>query len=96
MHIETVYTHGILIQHISTGLGLFWDDLKKIPSETWTHPPTSIVISVYWNFFLCKPPKHVFCKLLMKNQTIVSVQLDSVVIVNVVIVQCIENVSELE
>ena len=27
----------------------------KIPCETWTHPPTSIVIS---DFFLCKPLNH--------------------------------------
>ena len=48
-------THGILLQNISTGLGLFWDDfpIKKIQSKTWTHPPTSIVISD----FFCKAPK---------------------------------------
>ena len=35
-------THGILLQNISTGLELFWDDFQKEknPSETWTHPPT--------------------------------------------------------
>ena len=37
-----MYTHkqntlGILLQNISTGLELFWDDFSKnIPSETWT------------------------------------------------------------
>ena len=30
---------------------------KKIPSETWTHPPTSIVISDFLNFFFAKPLK---------------------------------------
>ena len=35
---------------------LFWDYLKKNPSETWTHPPTSIVISDFFEFFLCKSP----------------------------------------
>ena len=40
-------THGILLQNITTGLWLFWDDLKK---KTWTHPPTSIVISDF-SFF---------------------------------------------
>ena len=40
-------THGIL-QSISTRLGLFWDDFPKISSETWSHPPTSIVISDFW------------------------------------------------
>ena len=29
---------------------------KKIQSETWTHPPTSIVVLDFWNFFLCKAP----------------------------------------
>ena len=30
---------------------------KKIPSETWTHPPTSIVISDFWRKkFLCNAP----------------------------------------
>ena len=44
-------THGILLQNISTGLGLFWDDFPKQiknPSETGTHPPTSIVILDFW------------------------------------------------
>ena len=51
-------THGILLQNISTGLGLFWDDFppKKIPSEIWTHPPTSIVISDFVEKILCKAP----------------------------------------
>ena len=30
---------------------LRWFSNKKIPSETWTHPPTSIIISDLWNFF---------------------------------------------
>ena len=30
---------------------------KKIQSETWTHPPTSIVNSDVFNFLLCKVPK---------------------------------------
>ena len=30
---------------------------KKIPSETWTHPPTSIVFSDFWKQFLCTAPK---------------------------------------
>ena len=46
-------THGILLQNSSTGLGLFWDDFqKKNPSDTWTHPPTYIVISDLWRNFL--------------------------------------------
>ena len=24
---------------------------QRNPSETWTHPPTSIVVSDFWNFF---------------------------------------------
>ena len=33
---------GILIQNISTGIGLFWDDfpINFFPRETWTDPPT--------------------------------------------------------
>ena len=55
MHIYTEYM-GILLQNICTGLELFWDDFPKtIPSETWTHPPTSIVFS---DFFLFTAPKH--------------------------------------
>ena len=56
-------THGVLLKNISTGLGLFWDDLKKnIPSETWTHPPTSTVILDFWNFFFLQSPLlMVFC-----------------------------------
>ena len=52
-------TYGILLQNISTGLQLFWDYFfhKKNPSETWTHPPTSIVISDFFLFFLCTAPK---------------------------------------
>ena len=49
-------THGILLQNISTGLGLFWDDFhqkkKNIPSETWSHPPTSKVFLDFFYFFL--------------------------------------------
>ncbi len=43
-------TYGILLQNISTGLQLFWDDFfhTKNPSETWTHPPTAIVISDFF------------------------------------------------
>ena len=43
------------------GLGLFWDSLKKNPSDTWTHPPTSIVgsdffvISDFVIFHFAKP-----------------------------------------
>ena len=29
---------------------------QKNPSETWTHPPTSIVISDFWNFFSLHSP----------------------------------------
>ena len=38
-------------------LGRFSNKTKQIPRETWTHPPISIVISDFWNFFLCKAPK---------------------------------------
>ena len=30
--------------------------LKKNPSETWNHPPTSIVISDFWNLFFFAQP----------------------------------------
>ena len=52
-------THGILLQNISTGLELFWDDFpnKKIQSETWTNPPTSIVNSDFWKCFSLQSPK---------------------------------------
>ena len=46
-------------QHICTGLRLFWDDFpkKKIPSETWTHPPTSIAFLDFWGKkILCTAP----------------------------------------
>ena len=50
MYIYEQNTHGILLQNISAGLGLFWDNFpKKNPSETWTHPPTSTV--EFLNFF---------------------------------------------
>ena len=29
---------------------------QKIPSETWTHPPTSIVNWDFWKFFLFAKP----------------------------------------
>ena len=49
MYTDRIHNHGILLQNISTGLGLFCDDSpKKIQSETWTHPPTYIVISDFW------------------------------------------------
>ena len=39
---------------------------KKNPSETWTHPPTSIVNSDFFEFFLiCKAPKE--CYLFLIN-----------------------------
>ena len=45
---NNVYTdrihYGILLQNICTGLDVFWEDFpkkQKIPSETWTHPPSS-------------------------------------------------------
>ena len=34
-------------------------DRAKIPSETLTHPPASIVILDFWNCFLCKPLRNV-------------------------------------
>ena len=52
-----VQTHGIYYSKISV---LFWGDFpqKKIQSETWTHPPTSIVISNFCRKkILCKAPK---------------------------------------
>ena len=51
-------TYGILLQNISTGLGIFWDDFTgtQNPSETWTHPPTSIVNSDFLNFLFCNAP----------------------------------------
>ena len=46
-------THGILLQNISTGLGLFWDNFQKtILSET----PISIVNSDFLNFFTLQSP----------------------------------------
>ena len=50
MYVQTEYTwYTNVLQNISTGLGLFWDDFKKkILNKTWTHPPTSIVISDFW------------------------------------------------
>ena len=46
-------TRGIVLQNISTGLGLFWDDSqqKNITSETLSHPPTSILNSDFGNLF---------------------------------------------
>ena len=45
----------MLLENISTGLEVFWDDFqhKKNLGETWTHPPTSIVNSEFWkkNYF---------------------------------------------
>ena len=48
--IHMVYYSKISVH--CTGLGLFWDDFpkKKIQIETWTQPPTSKVISVFFNF----------------------------------------------
>ena len=59
MYIKTEYIWYTTPTYLySTGLELFWDDFPKtIPSETWTHPPTSIVIS---DFFICTAPKHIF------------------------------------
>ena len=34
---------------------LGWFSNKKIPSETWTHPPTSIVLSDFGIFFFAQP-----------------------------------------
>ena len=42
----------VLLQNISTGLWLFWDNFphkKQIQSETWTHPTTSVVNSDFLN-----------------------------------------------
>ena len=41
-----------------SGLGIFWDDFQQQqnPSETWTHPPTSIVISDFLNCFSLQSP----------------------------------------
>ena len=46
-------THGILLENISTCIGLFRDDFPIIlfPSETWTHPPTSIVSARIFVYF---------------------------------------------
>ena len=58
LYTDRIHMYGILLQNISTGLGLFWDEFpkqNKIPSKTWTHPPTSIVISDFWRKkILCK------------------------------------------
>ena len=35
----------------------FWDDFpKNIPLETWTHPPTSIVIADFWKCYSLHSP----------------------------------------
>ena len=47
-------THGILLQNISTGLGLFWEDFQKKKKNS--HPLTSIVISDCWNFVSLQSP----------------------------------------
>ena len=52
-------THGILqiLQNISAGLGLFLGRFsQKNPGETWTHPPTSIVISDLWKKIPLRSP----------------------------------------
>ena len=52
---ETHHWHGqntkisILPQNISTSIGIF-SSYYFFPSETWTHPHTSIVISLFWIF----------------------------------------------
>ena len=33
---------------------------KKIPNETWTHPPTYIVNSDFWHFYFAKPLYYIF------------------------------------
>ena len=56
MYVQTEYTWYTTPKYqywFRAILGWF-SKKKKIPSETWTHPPTSIVIS---DFFLCKVPK---------------------------------------
>ena len=45
----TQNTHGLLSRHISTSSVQFWEDFPNfiLFNETWTHPPTSIVISLF-------------------------------------------------
>ena len=49
--IHMVYNSNIIYMgNISTGLGLFWNDFphtQHIPSETWIHPSTSMVNSIF-------------------------------------------------
>ena len=53
--------NGILIQNICTGLEVFWDDVPKKKSRVRTgHPPTSIVISDFWNSFFFAQPLNFF------------------------------------
>ena len=54
------YQYSVLV-------GIFWDDFphKKIPSEIWTHPPTSIVITEFFNY--AKPPKK-WMKMYQENE----------------------------
>ena len=64
-------------QNISTDL--FWHDFpkqNKIPSETWTHPPTSIVNSDFWRKHYLQSPlvsiqysDHIFSARLVSNSS---------------------------
>ena len=55
-------TYGILLQNISTGLELFWDDLKKKNSEWYLDPPTHFHSNLgFLEFFsFAQPPIHYY------------------------------------
>ena len=52
-----IRSNTVLLQNISTGLGLFWDDFQQQqnPSETWTTQFHSINLGSL-ECFLCKAP----------------------------------------
>ena len=55
MFMQTQYTWYTTPKYQYWLKAILWQ-FKKNPSDTWTHPPTSIGTSDLFNFLLCKAP----------------------------------------
>ena len=60
-------THGILLQNISTGLGVFWDDFEEQNSAWDLDPPTHFHSNLgFKKKILCKAPNPYTCYNIMQ------------------------------
>ena len=62
-------THSILLQNISTGLELFWDDFPPKKFRVRPGPTTHFHTKLgFFEFFLCKAPERLIVVHIIRNR----------------------------